>query len=401
MVFQKVKDISFTGFQVLLVGATLVLAAADGSGVEGELTEAARPVTFDHAYHVKDMEMACADCHAAAAESESAADSNMPTHDECSVCHDMESDDACQTCHADLDILGMAEEPEPELMFDHKSHGAMEELTCQVCHAGLDKTDYAGPDNFPAMETCSACHDGSRADMSCGLCHVRSDNLRPEDHHESWVTGHGSTARIGDESCMICHESSRCEECHQGFRLIKDNFGDFQLRSPHMPSLGGEKGLVENQLQEHGMNFLYLHPIQAKGRALDCAVCHEQAEFCISCHRPGWSSDNKPVWHNNRDGEWGAKARAVGSGGGRHAELARRDIERCAACHDVQGQDPVCLTCHRDEIPGLGNDLKTHDRGWIDDVGEGDWHQTEASICFSCHIDSGNRGVGFCGYCHQ
>ena len=38
----------------------------------------------------------------------------------------------------------------------------------------------------------------------------------------------------------------------------------------------------------------------------------------------------------------------VGSGGGRHAELARRDIESCMTCHDARGGDPVCITCHVD-----------------------------------------------------
>lgn len=36
----------------------------------------------------------------------------------------------------------------------------------------------------------------------------------------------------------------------------------------------------------------------------------------------------------------------AGTGGGEHAKLARRDIESCIACHDVQGADPTCTGCH-------------------------------------------------------
>jgi hypothetical protein len=276
----------------------------------------------------------------------------------------------------------------------------MDGASCEGCHTGLDKTDYAGPDNFPGMAVCSACHDGGQAVMDCAACHIGTGNLRPEDHHEDWLTGHGPEARISDESCRQCHQESSCEECHQGFRLIEDNFGGFSLLGPDMPSLEGEKGLVKRQV--HQLNYLYIHPIEAKGKSMDCNICHEQSDFCASCHLPGGALTNKPVWHSNSDGNWGAVPRAVGSGGGRHAQLARRDIERCAACHDIAGQDPICLGCHRDEYPGLGNDLKTHDRGWIADIGEdGDWHRTEASICFSCHTDTKTEGVGFCGYCHR
>jgi hypothetical protein len=36
----------------------------------------------------------------------------------------------------------------------------------------------------------------------------------------------------------------------------------------------------------------------------------------------------------------------AGSGGGRHADMGRRDIESCVSCHDVEGKDPSCMLCH-------------------------------------------------------
>ena len=55
----------------------------------------------------------------------------------------------------------------------------------------------------------------------------------------------------------------------------------------------------------------------------------------------------------------------VGTGGGEHATLARRDIERCISCHDVQGADPTCITCHLDSDGIKGTNPKTHPAGFM------------------------------------
>ena len=92
----------------------------------------------------------------------------------------------------------------------------------------------------------------------------------------------------------------------------------------------------------------------------------------------------------------------VGTGGGEHAILARRDIESCVACHDVQGGDPTCITCHTDNDGIKGTNPKTHPANFMHDD-HGDWHNNPGSICFNCHIGaspSTPAGVGFCGYCH-
>ena len=96
---------------------------------------------------------------------------------------------------------------------------------------------------------------------------------------------------------------------------------------------------------------------------------------------------------------------AVGSGGGEHARLARRDIEACAACHGSEGADPVCITCHNDPDGIKGNDPRTHDPGFMSG-NHGSWHDDPGATCYMCHTDSnarpgGVRGQKFCGYCHQ
>jgi hypothetical protein len=53
----------------------------------------------------------------------------------------------------------------------------------------------------------------------------------------------------------------------------------------------------------------------------------------------------------------------VNTGGGLHSELARKDIESCV-CHDVQGRDPVCITCHL-ITTALGTNLRYHEPGFL------------------------------------
>lgn len=367
--------------------------------VAGGGSSPVHPVKFSHLFHLKEVGAECTDCHGMAQESRKAEDRNMPGHDQCAACHDLESEESCKVCHENLELLEKIKARPPDLFFSHKFHLADKTLSCTTCHQGLEKVAYATRDNFPAMSVCSNCHDGDKAPMACATCHVKTDNLEPENHRGDWLTEHRSGASVSDESCRQCHRSSQCDECHQGYRLIKDYVDPFLIRSSDFPSMEKRKGLVKQLV--HGLNYIFLHPIDARGRKQDCTVCHEKSEFCIQCHMPDGSLATKPFWHGNLTGDWGAIPGAVGSGGGRHAEMARRDIELCADCHDVQGYDPVCLACHQDKTPGLGNDPHTHDRAWIDRYGEGEWHDNESSICYNCHVNSNQRGVGFCGYCHD
>jgi hypothetical protein len=99
------------------------------------------------------------------------------------------------------------------------------------------------------------------------------------------------------------------------------------------------------------------------------------------------------------------KTFGVGSGGGNHAALAKRDIESCASFHDPQGADPTCIVCHVDSDGIKGNNPKTHPLGFMR-VENGNWHSDRGAVCFVCHTDPNSlgqqqRGTGFCGYCHS
>ena len=74
--------------------------------------------------------------------------------------------------------------------------------------------------------------------------------------------------------------------------------------------------------------------IQAQGKEKECAVCHTERQFCISCHR-----DNQLLPHNHVAG-W-----ALPNVGGRHKDEALNDIESCMACHE-QNAEQICNKCH-------------------------------------------------------
>ncbi|MBK8553487.1 MAG: hypothetical protein IPL53_21445 [Ignavibacteria bacterium] len=49
----------------------------------------------------------------------------------------------------------------------------------------------------------------------------------------------------------------------------------------------------------------------------------------------------------------------VGSGGGLHSRLARRDIESCQSCHDAAGSGFVAFRCHLNpNINGKGVQMR-------------------------------------------
>ena len=373
-----------------LTGMVLAWAGLAGS---------APPTTirFNHQFHLgEDVELECSACHAAA-ESQASGDRLLPTMEVCGECHDVEDDEGCALCHTDMDNMEQIDIPPREIAFSHQAHLGYEGTTCQTCHAGMEKVVAPGGTHVPDMAACMACHDNTAGPSACNACHTDLAHLKPASHAGGWAREHGRRVRTGDAACASCHAQSECQECHEGAKLSVSH-PSLGSRGAFAPQSRGDAGLVLKGA--HELNYRFTHALDAKGKARRCAVCHDRATFCVECHNPDSDADAfRPVWHNGAD--WGAIAGAVGSGGGRHARLARRDMERCAACHDMQGDDPTCTLCHMDRLPGRGNDPKTHGARFKSQVGNGGFHDNPNSICFNCHTLKGPAGgAGFCGYCH-
>ncbi|MFH1571671.1 MAG: cytochrome c3 family protein [Gemmatimonadota bacterium] len=366
--------------------ASLVLALAGAAGLTlAKATPAAEPVTFPHRHHVEVEELSCGDCHATAVESRASDDNLLP------------DPAVCKDCHEEGEVPTTWPAREREILFSHQRHAGTLALECQSCHAGVLAEPLAAA--LPAMDRCMACHTGVQAPRDCEACHlVELAALVPASHGAGWRDSHGQQARISDAACVPCHAVSDCQECHEGALLVELAALGVPRQTPFGPELAGRAGQTLQRV--HGLNYRFLHALDARGKSSDCITCHEldTGDFCGECHNPAGDAGLRPVWHGGAN--WGALAGAVGSGGGRHAELARRDIERCAACHESQGDDPACLLCHMDRAPGKGNDPRTHGRDFADDAGHGDFHNDPDALCYACHRQETRAGDGFCGYCH-
>ena len=389
MIFKRTKNIiNITGILVLsiLCYFSNIIANED-------------KIIHSHQLHIEDIGAECEDCHITIPKSKNANDRNLPTHEECYVCHDDDTaSQECKTCHSNLDDPKVLPDlPIRDYYFDHVLHIEDQEMECTDCHKGLEEVEYAVEESYSTMEQCFECHNDVVASKMCESCHTPEAVLTPQSHNSDWVIIHKHLAKIKENECRVCHQDNYCEDCHAGTLLLAVGKGNRDYLNPQTPGSEGKKNMVLQRV--HSLNYRYVHGIDANSKKMNCTVCQEQSQFCVRCHQ----EDEKilfikPSWHS--DSNWGAIVDAVGSGGGRHAQLARRDIEKCASCHDSQGEDPTCLMCHRDFLPGKGNDLKTHSPGRFSGLGEGAYHIDEGSICYNCHINTMSPGIGFCGYCH-
>lgn len=365
----------------------LFLALAVTAGLCSSATaQYERKSVFSHRYHIDEEELSCADCHGEANASDSANDDLNPVPTVCLDCHDPGT-------------VNTTWAPKTrEYIFSHNYHLDALDLTCTDCHASVQHMDNAKESGLPIMADCMTCHNDVAAPRACAACHTSPQAaLVPATHAPGWEREHGLQARITDTSCLPCHSVDQCQQCHEGALLAEWDNGVVQ--NTFAPELQGDAGLVVKRV--HHLNYRFLHALEARGKSSYCATCHEvdSGDFCADCHNPAMNADIRPVWHGGAD--WGALAGGVGSGGGRHAELARRDLENCAACHGIQSDDPTCLTCHMDGTRGKGNDPSTHARSFVGDIGNGDFHDDEDATCFVCHTYKGPiGGDGFCGYCH-
>ena len=357
-------------------------------------------IIFSHSQHLADYGLQCADCHTEAMSSETARDNILPKKAACAVCHKEEVDDEqqCAKCHRPNAALVPFESPQRLIEFPHDYHLTTVDLECESCHTGMAETDYASRHNWPVMDDCLTCHQDVDAPLECETCHPKVEVIRPRTHGADWVYEHKQHSRAADMPCQKCHDDGWCEDCHAGALLVGTT-GPTDRTTTYAPSSRGRVGQVVQR--QHEPNYRFLHPLDAASKERQCQTCHEP-DYCLDCHRGGGQEGRfKPIWHGPlpEDPEpW--VVGGMGAGGGRHASWARRDLERCIACHDVDGADPSCLQCHVDFDGVRGTDPATHGRDFTDVAGNGSFHSDESAGCYACHVNTRSEGVGFCGYCH-
>ncbi len=364
-------------------------------------------IKFSHEVHTSAVE--CSDCHTAVAEATSLNESLLPGKPQCESCHSdwLEDGDFCEKCHY-TDVMVKLVQPASDLIFSHKAHIA-KGAKCETCHSTIASSGYKyeASSNSPSMETCYTCHNSDKGlAQSCESCHKTTDNLVPMNHRNvNFASNHKSLASAKNANCMMCHDDQTCENCHTGTSAIteKNTKTDFYL--PYGTANSANKAKLQKITQVHEPNYRFMHGIDAKSKAKECVTCHQTENFCVQCHA-GSNQDYAlsgvvPASHLKAD----FKTIGVGTGGGLHATLAKRDIESCQSCHDIEGGDPTCILCHSDPDGVKGSNPKTHAKNFLKDFDGGDWHSDNGSVCYTCHTDANARpdglaGTNFCGYCH-
>jgi len=394
----KIIYINIAAAAVLLIAFAAFLPQADEvSGKNDEL------IIFSHSLHY-DL-TGCEDCHSTAAESISLNDRLLPNHENCADCHDVDDANDCETCHINDNYESLIQKSS-SLIFNHKFHIDLE-LECESCHKGLNEVDYSfeSAGLIPPMENCAACHNETKiASNTCESCHISTFNLKPQSHRGvDYMRSHKFLAVERNANCMMCHNNSTCQECHVATNVITETNLPDDFYQPYTPDNTIDGSAQQILLKVHGdLNYRYSHGIDAKGKSTECQACHQIETFCANCHgaenRDFALSGILPSSHLLP----GFKTIGVGTGGGEHAILAQRDIESCVSCHDVQGADPTCITCHLDSDGIKGTDPKTHVTNYM--INEnGDWHESMGSICYNCHTSADPNSAktsGFCNYCH-
>jgi len=176
--------------------------------------------------------VACQTCHAAAAESRSAADDNRPEAGVCLGCHDATYRPPAREGGA----------PSRAFRFDHARHlalgtlapilaGAIDHGTylgdgaavrplldgadaCGSCHRGLEQADRVTPAHLPLMADCLVCHARIDPPASCAFCHPADAVLRPPSHTAEFTDLHSSRS-VAKTGCKPCHGTRfTCMGCH-------------------------------------------------------------------------------------------------------------------------------------------------------------------------------------------
>ena len=352
-------------------------------------------IKFSHSLHAEMSE--CGDCHSAVSESEDLSGSLLPGKDDCAGCHDVDDDDNCELCHYE-DLYEPLIPSQSELIFNHKFHISDQNMECENCHLGLTEVEYSyeSENANPTMTLCYDCHNNNTiASNACEQCHISTANLLPDNHKK--VGFFKSHKFVEQSDCQLCHDAVFCEDCHVATTGIDETNLSNDFYTPYAPHnyVDGDKQQVITLV--HDLNYRFTHGIEAKGKTNDCQTCHQTETFCVECHAAEEGDFALggiiPLSHTMPNFVNGLTP------GSDHAVLAKRDIERCASCHDVQGADPNCILCHVDPDGIKGTNPKTHSSGFMKSV-NGDWHDDGGSVCYDCHTNTNTAGLGFCGYCH-
>jgi hypothetical protein len=284
-----------------LVGCSVLAGACVTISQRQPAKVADRGIRVNHDVHAA-QGVDCTSCH----ESLDTGAMGMPTHDVCSVCHEIDVDnptpEACGLCHTNenFEIIALETILSSDILFSHAPHETAG-VTCAECHtnpnAGVVQAARLKPfcmdchgSRDVALNECAVCHNAIRADV---VPQFRNGARIPHDAPDVWMTAHGREAQVDPAYCALCHSPQQqfCDECHA-------------KTAPASHTIAWER-------RTHG--------IQASWDRQSCAVCHEE-ESCMQCHRNVEPVSHRPGFGAPLDGH-------------------------CVSCH-FPPTDTGCVVCH-------------------------------------------------------
>ncbi len=336
----------------LIPGAAVALAVAAACSSPS-------PPRFPHVEHLVQLEcgddgqpdcLQCGSCHAT---SEADGELLPPEHQQCSPCHEQS-----RKILARSHLPGPA--PGEAIRFSHQNHLEREGIhgQCVKCHGGVVSDDPHAP-AVPPMDMCLECHQAEFDQAQCSDCHPSADLavLKPISfmrHDASWISEHGLAAAQSQQICSTCHAQNSCTDCHDLSQTLK-------LQGKYPEAIFRE--------MPHRADFITRHAIEASNPA-QCLSCHTTSS-CDSCHTARGVSANAVGSRNPHPAGWVGRDTSSREF---HGRAARRELLKCAGCHD-QGPQTNCIQCHRPGAPG-GN---PHPSGWEPSRGQ------SSSMCRYCH----------------
>jgi hypothetical protein len=166
-------------------GTVVLIALAAGAGAqqnppvytppEEKLSQAVapQPIPFSHKKHVA-AGQTCLDCHAGAAEAESA---GFPATEHCMACHETIKSDSLHI--KKLAAVHQRSEKvkwvrvyrlEDFVFFSHATHSRAG-VECESCHGPVAKRDVLAKEVSTSMVACMNCHAAKKAPNGCSICH--------------------------------------------------------------------------------------------------------------------------------------------------------------------------------------------------------------------------------------
>jgi hypothetical protein len=151
-----------------VLGALLAVACS---------AEVRQPIAYDHALHVRELQLACDHCHETSSHGEVA---GLPPLSTCAACHQEPNGSSAEEAKVVEAVRAGREiawarlyEVPRHVYFTHRRHVAVARIACERCHGdmGAQTRPPAGPLVQVTMDACMDCHRERGASRACDACH--------------------------------------------------------------------------------------------------------------------------------------------------------------------------------------------------------------------------------------